>query len=622
MPVNYISKINVNSTDYEFKSANGAPAGGSAGQVLAKVSGADFDFAWSNAGGGGGGGGYVPLSTAIVTLAASDWDSSTPEGYMQTVTVTGMTSTANVLVSPSYSTMYNYAERYATDEIVCTAQGTNSLTFRRYASSSSGDIVLNVMWTEDSSDQLIPSGGTTGQVLAKTSGTDYAVGWVNQSGGTTYTAGTGIDITNDVISSTVLGVYFATYGTTTYAQITTAVSANKFPVLFYNGYFYIFSGTVSNTHYFLSYLKSGNYLADTYINSVSVDSTDTWSTLTTNRISNAFPTNAPSDVNKQRYLVTLGAIWDYSETLRNKVTSISSSSTDTEYPTAKCLYDTIAGLDSSISATSGQAISAVTITDGKITASSKVAVGETNQNAFSNVKVGSSTISAGAKTDTVELVAGTNVTLTPDTTNKKLTIAASGGGSSPINVYDATVAITGLALDTATITLDGYDVSDLDGIKPSALYINNYDSATGIDFNCLMLLNVDDYSASTFRIDGVAYCGGGKQLTVSGTFSNSATTLTGTLTNVPKAPKTTTVTLASDSWSGTMEGYMQTVTVTGMTSSATVWASPAYATLYNYAQMYATDQIVCTAQAADSLTFRRYANTSSGNIVVNITWIP
>ena len=30
---------------------------------------------------------------------------------------------------------------------------------------------------------LIPAGGTTWQVLAKTSGSDYAVGWTNQSGG-------------------------------------------------------------------------------------------------------------------------------------------------------------------------------------------------------------------------------------------------------------------------------------------------------------------------------------------------------------------------------------------------------------------------------------------------------
>ena len=49
---------------------------------------------------------------------------------------------------------------------------------------------------------------------------------------------------------------------------------------------------------------------------------------------------------------------------------------------------------------------------------------EVNQNAFSNVKVGSTTVSADSKTDTLELVAGSNVTLTPDATNDKVTIAA------------------------------------------------------------------------------------------------------------------------------------------------------------------------------------------------------
>ena len=49
---------------------------------------------------------------------------------------------------------------------------------------------------------------------------------------------------------------------------------------------------------------------------------------------------------------------------------------------------------------------------------------EANQNAFSNVKVGSTTVSADTETDTLELAAGANVTLTPDTTNDKVTIAA------------------------------------------------------------------------------------------------------------------------------------------------------------------------------------------------------
>ena len=51
-------------------------------------------------------------------------------------------------------------------------------------------------------------------------------------------------------------------------------------------------------------------------------------------------------------------------------------------------------------------------------------VGEVNQNAFSNVVVGSTTIAADSKTDTLTLVAGSNITLTPDATNDKITIAA------------------------------------------------------------------------------------------------------------------------------------------------------------------------------------------------------
>ena len=47
-----------------------------------------------------------------------------------------------------------------------------------------------------------------------------------------------------------------------------------------------------------------------------------------------------------------------------------------------------------------------------------------NQNAFANIKVGSTTVAADAASDTLELIAGANVTLTPDATNDKVTIAA------------------------------------------------------------------------------------------------------------------------------------------------------------------------------------------------------
>ena len=49
---------------------------------------------------------------------------------------------------------------------------------------------------------------------------------------------------------------------------------------------------------------------------------------------------------------------------------------------------------------------------------------EVNQNAFSKITVGSTNIEADSKTDTLTIVAGSNITLTPDADNDKLTITA------------------------------------------------------------------------------------------------------------------------------------------------------------------------------------------------------
>ncbi len=75
---------------------------------------------------------------------------------------------------------------------------------------------------------------------------------------------------------------------------------------------------------------------------------------------------------------------------------------------------------------------------------------EVNQNAFSNVKVGTTTIAADSKTDTLEIVAGANVTITPDDTNDKIIIAATD------TTYDnATTSEAGLMSATDKSNLDG-----------------------------------------------------------------------------------------------------------------------------------------------------------------------
>jgi len=105
------------------------------------------------------------------------------------------------------------------------------------------------------------------------------------------------------------------------------------------------------------------------------------------------------------------------------------SSTGTTAVNGTAVNAALQTLDSSITATTGQAISAITITDGKIASSSKINVGDANQNAFSTIAITQGTtttnIAADTTTDTFTIVAGSNITLTPDSTNDKVTIAAS-----------------------------------------------------------------------------------------------------------------------------------------------------------------------------------------------------
>ena len=73
---------------------------------------------------------------------------------------------------------------------------------------------------------------------------------------------------------------------------------------------------------------------------------------------------------------------------------------------------------------SGNVVSSVSVSGDTVTYTKGVTALTAHQNAFSNVKVGSTTVAADKAGDTLELVAGSNVTLTPDATNDKVTIAA------------------------------------------------------------------------------------------------------------------------------------------------------------------------------------------------------
>lgn len=93
---------------------------------------------------------------------------------------------------------------------------------------------------------------------------------------------------------------------------------------------------------------------------------------------------------------------------------------------------------------------------------------EKNQNAFSNVKVGSTTIAADTTTDTLTLVAGTNVTITPDANADSVTISATdtvythpNSGVTAGTYRSVTVNAQGhVTGGTNPTTLAGYGITD------------------------------------------------------------------------------------------------------------------------------------------------------------------
>lgn len=121
--------------------------------------------------------------------------------------------------------------------------------------------------------------------------------------------------------------------------------------------------------------------------------------------------------------------------------------------------------------------------------------GEPNQNAFSYVKVGSSTVAADSKTDTLELVAGSNITLTPDTSNDKVTIeAAASTFSKKIDgvTFDGSADIIHYGVCSTDPTNDDKTVS-----------CNNFNLVTGARIVVLFTKRVTwGISGTTLNVNG------------------------------------------------------------------------------------------------------------------------
>lgn len=153
----------------------------------------------------------------------------------------------------------------------------------------------------------------------------------------------------------------------------------------------------------------------------------------------------------------------------------------------------------------------------------------TNQNAFSNVKVGNTTIAADSATDTLTLTAGNNITLTPNATDDSVSIAAKDTTyttSSPISLSGTTIshATSGASAGSygdSTNQTPAYGAT----FKVPYLTINNTGHVTGISEHTVKIPasnNTDTKMNVTLNATTKAYLVG-----VSTTPTTTAKALTG-----------------------------------------------------------------------------------------------
>lgn len=156
-----------------------------------------------------------------------------------------------------------------------------------------------------------------------------------------------------------------------------------------------------------------------------------------------------------------------------------------------------------------------------------------NQNAYSNIVVGSTTIAAGSTTGTLTLVAGSNVTLSADATNKKVTINSSYTDKSVTAVGNHYTPAT-----SATYTVDATATSTVASWGETALVTGvniQHDAAghiTGVTLDSIKMPNNPAPSIATSATAGTVKSGGDITVDSSGNVTVTPNSHAHTIANV------------------------------------------------------------------------------------------
>ena len=173
------------------------PSGGEAGQVLSKASSNDYDLQWVNQSGGGGGGGgtsdYADLVnkpkidgvtlSGDVTKESLDIHSIPAGGSKNQYLVKSSASDYAVKWASLGTINYNNLSNKPAIDGVALSSTTTLNDIGAYQKPVEGIPASDLASGVIPEVHNVPSGGTTGQVLAKSSNSNYALTWVTPSSG-------------------------------------------------------------------------------------------------------------------------------------------------------------------------------------------------------------------------------------------------------------------------------------------------------------------------------------------------------------------------------------------------------------------------------------------------------
>ena len=157
------------------------------------------------------------------------------------------------------------------------------------------------------------------------------------------------------------------------------------------------------------------------------------------------------------------------------------------------------------------------------------------QNLFSTIAVsGQNNVVADATTDTLTLVAGTNISITTDATNDTITFASSGGGGTQ-NVFNA-IAVAGQNSVVADTTTDILTLAEGGGINITtndttdtvtlATYLHSTTAGSVDKLDSIAFIDADDNSTKKATITSLLTEIAGTNLAVSGNQLNATVGLT------------------------------------------------------------------------------------------------